>query len=303
MSKCCLCPRRCAADRENGELGYCRQKNKITVARSSLHMWEEPPISGKNGSGTVFFCGCSLRCVFCQNRDISRGRIAGTEVTPYELSRIMLDLQSAGAHNINLVTPTHFADLIAQAIEIAKPSLYIPVIYNCGGYELPGTIERMRGLIDIYMPDFKYFSSELSGKYSGAPDYCRVATEAVKAMYAQVGKIEFDSNGMLKKGVIVRHLVLPGCRHDSMKVLKTLAQAVPPDNGNILLSLMNQYTPDFALDCEYKNLHRKLTSFEYESVLEYAASLGFEGFCQQRSAASPSYTPDFGVKEKKGNQV
>ena len=291
MKKCMLCPRGCAVDRENGELGFCLQGSEMRVARSGLHFFEEPCISGKHGSGTVFFSGCSLRCVFCQNRDISRSENLGKTVTVDQLCEIMLSLESEGAHNINLVTPTHFADKIAETLEKIKGRLGIPVLYNSSGYERVETIRRLEGLVDIYMPDFKYYSSELSSEYSSAPDYCERASEAILEMYRQVGKYRFDGEGMLSGGLLVRHLVLPSCRKDSIEVLRHLARLLPP--SDILLSVMSQYTPEFALGCGYKNLERRVTSFEYSSVVEEADRLGFEGFAQGRASASSVYTPDF----------
>ena len=291
MKKCMLCPRGCAVDRESGELGFCSQGSEIRVARSGLHYFEEPCISGKRGSGTVFFSGCSLRCVFCQNRDISRSENLGKTVSVDQLCEIMLSLESEGAHNINLVTPTHFADKIAEALEKIKGRLGIPVLYNSSGYERVETLKRLEGLVDIYMPDFKYYSSELSSEYSSAPDYCERASDALLEMYRQVGKYRFDGEGMLSGGLLVRHLVLPSCRKDSVEVLRHLAKLLPPQD--ILLSVMSQYTPEFALGCGYKNLERRVTSFEYSSVVDEADRLGFEGFTQGRASASSVYTPDF----------
>ena len=270
---CGLCPRRCRVDRAAGEVGFCGVGSEVVVARTMLHMWEEPPISGTHGSGAVFFSGCSLRCVFCQNKPISHST-KGETVDEKGLVSIMLDLQSRGAHNINLVTPTHFADKIASALEKAKPMLKIPVVYNCGGYESVDTLRRFDGLVDIYLPDYKYASGELASEYSAAPDYPEVASAALREMVRLVGAPIFGSDGMLKRGVIVRHLVLPSTRRDSMKVLDRIADAAGV--SNVRLSLMSQYTPDFAEDCNIACLHRKVTSFEYDSVLDYAEKLGFD---------------------------
>ena len=293
MNECYLCPRLCGARRETGELGFCAQGAQMRVARASLHMFEEPPISATRGSGTVFFAGCSLRCVFCQNRAISRAeeKNMGREVSIDELCDIFFSLKEQGAHNINLVTPTHFADKIAIALECVKDKLSIPVIYNSSGYERVETLKMLDGLIDIYMPDFKYGSAECAARYSSASDYVEVATASVAEMFRQTGEPYFDSDGLLLRGTLVRHLVLPAHRKDSILALNTLAKAVPPNK--ILLSVMSQYTPDFALDSPYENLHRRLTSFEYNSVVDHASSLGFNGFAQSRSSASTSYTPDF----------
>lgn len=290
-SLCALCPRRCGADRASGEVGVCGQGNEIRISRAAPHMFEEPIISGQHGSGTVFFCGCPLRCVFCQNRDISRGHDAGRVVSAQALADIFLELQDLGVHNVNLVTPTHFARGIARALELAKPKLTIPVVYNTSGYELEESLKMFEGLVDIYMPDFKYVSSELSAKYSCAPDYAEVAERAIREMYRQVGRYQLGEDGMMTRGLLVRHLVLPAARHDSIAVLDTLARALPRED--ILLSLMSQYTPEFAQDAPYPELHRRITSFEYSSVVDHAQELGFEGFIQGRASASAKYTPDF----------
>ncbi|MBQ8849578.1 MAG: radical SAM protein [Clostridia bacterium] len=291
MSKCYLCPRMCGADRSAGERGVCSQGADIRVSRAALHQFEEPPISGSRGAGTVFFSGCSLRCVFCQNREISRGCDVGDEVSPRALADIFLRLEAEGAHNIDLVTPTHFADGVIAALEIARPRLSIPIVYNTSGYERVETLRRFEGLIDVYLPDFKYASGELAAKYSSARDYPEVASAALTEMHRQVGKYSYGEDGLLRRGLVVRHLVLPSHRQDSMAVLLRLSELLPV--GDILLSLMSQYTPEFAFDSEYKELRRRVTSFEYGSVLEYAHSLGFEGFMQGRSSASAKYTPDF----------
>lgn len=291
MAECTLCPRQCGADRALGELGFCGESNRITVSRASLHMWEEPPISGVRGSGTIFFCGCNLKCVFCQNRVISSGGGVRRELNADELSELMLELEAAGAHNINLVTPTHFSNSIALSLEQVRHKLKIPIVYNSSGYESLDALKRLDGLVDIYLPDFKYASPDLAKKYSSAPDYPEVALAAVSEMFRQVGECLFDDGGLMKKGLIVRHLVLPACRRDSMNVLSLIADTLPVKS--VRLSLMSQYTPEFALTCEYKNLHRKLTSFEYNSVLAHAESLGFDGYFQALSSASSQYTPNF----------
>ncbi len=289
--ECTLCPRMCGVRRDKGELGVCGQTDKMKIARISLHRFEEPPVSGKSGSGTVFFCGCSLGCVFCQNRDISRSQTVGAFYTPQELADAFLELEKKGAANINLVTPTHFADGVIAALEIVKPRLSIPVLYNTSGYERVETLRRYEGLIDIYMPDFKYMSKENAALYSSAPDYPDVALAALCEMYRQVGACKYGEDGMLVRGMLVRHLVLPGCRKDSIEVLTALTEALPKDD--ILVSIMSQYTPDFATDCPHKNLHRRLTRFEYDSVADFASSLGINGFIQELSSAKKDYTPDF----------
>ncbi|MBQ8388307.1 MAG: radical SAM protein [Clostridia bacterium] len=291
MSTCVLCPRECGVDREAGELGFCGAPDALKIARCAPHMWEEPVISGTKGSGAVFFSGCSLRCVFCQNRDISHGS-TGREVGEDELCEMLLRLAESGVHNLNFVTPTHYSDKISAILQKIKPQLKIPVVWNCGGYEKPETLAMLDGLVDIYLPDFKYADPALAEKYSAAPDYPQVASAAVSQMFGQVGPVVIGEDGLMKKGVIVRHLVLPGCRKDSISVLDRLAVLLPPKD--IFLSLMSQYTPEFASDCEFANLHRRVTNFEYESVLRHADELGFVGFCQDRNSATEKYTPDFG---------
>lgn len=290
MIKCFLCPRECGTARELHR-GYCGEMDTAVISRAALHMWEEPPISGTRGSGTIFFCGCNLKCVFCQNKTISRGGGTRKEVSSDELADIMLSLEAQGAHNINLVTPTHFAHKVIDALYKVRHKLTIPVVYNSSGYEKAETLKSFEGLVDIYLPDFKYASGELAALYSCAPDYPEVARAAIKEMFRQTGDYKIDEDQIMQKGVIVRHLVLPSCRRDSISVLDIIADTLPVND--IKLSLMSQYTPEFALDCEFKNLHRKLTSFEYNSVLGHAIELGFDGYFQHISSASSSYTPDF----------
>ena len=289
MASCALCPRRCGVDRTAGQVGVCGVTDTLRVARIAPHMWEEPPISGSRGSGTVFFTGCSLRCIFCQNRTISREGL-GKTYTEEELTAAILSLRDQGVHNINFVTPTHYTSTIARILERIKPTLGIPVVWNCGGYESMETLRMLEGLVDIYLPDFKYFSPDLSRDYSAAPDYPAIATEAVREMYRQTGPYT-EEKDLAKRGVIIRHLVLPGCRADSMNVLRHIASILPP--AEIRISVMRQYTPDFAADAPYKNLHRRVTDFEYTSVLDEAARLGLVGFSQGKDAATKAYTPDF----------
>lgn len=290
MSLCNACPRKCNTPRGEGKYGVCGVPDIFRVARIAPHMWEEPPISGTRGSGTVFFSGCSLRCVFCQNRPISReGR--GEDMSDAELMRRILALQDEGVHNINFVTPTHYATRLRGLLEQLKPKLRVPVVYNCGGYEDADTLRGLEGLVDIYLPDFKYISPDLSRDYSGAANYAEVARAALTEMFRQVGDVQFDADGMMTRGMIVRHLVLPGCRHDSIAVLRELAAMLPV--SDIRLSLMAQYTPDFAKDCPHANLHRRVTTFEYTSVLRVADELGFDGYMQSPEAATAAYTPEF----------
>ena len=290
MSVCDLCPRACGVDRDVS-LGFCASPESAAVSRVSLHMWEEPSISGERGSGTIFFSGCNLRCVFCQNKAISRGDADAALYGADALAELMLRVEEMGAHNINLVTPTHFVKTIAKALEKIKSTLSIPVVYNSSGYELVSSLKMLDGLVDVYLPDFKYASGELAKKYSSAPDYPEIAKSALTEMYRQTGAVSFDGDGIIRRGVIVRHLVLPSHRKDSIAVLDELAELLPI--ADIRLSLMSQYTPEFAKDCEYKELHRRVTSFEYNSVLDHALSLGFEGYFQHRSSATANYTPDF----------
>ena len=293
MSNCNICPRRCNIDRSKVK-GYCGEGEKIRIARIAPHHFEEPPISHKNGSGTVFFSGCNMRCAYCQNKEISRNG-KGKEYSEKELIEAIIELQKSGVHNINLVTPTHFADKIAKVLGEMKVKnlLSVPVVYNTSGYESVETLKIFDGLVDIYMPDIKYFSPELSKKYSGAPDYFEVAMSAIEEMLRQRGKYRYSESdqALLASGVLIRHLVLPSHRKDSIEILTRLSEHIDP--SAILLSIMSQYTPDFALDTPYTELHRKITSFEYSSVCDKAASLGFVGFTQSRASASKSYTPDF----------
>ncbi len=290
---CTLCPCECAVDRTL-QVGRCGMSNQIVVSRAAPHMWEESGISGTRGSGTIFFAGCNLRCIFCQNRTISHER-RGRIVSEQELVEVILRLQAAGVHNINLVTPTHYTDLLAGVLAKARPQLSIPVVWNSSGYESPASLRLLEGLVDIYLPDFKYLSPELATRYSAVPDYAECATKALLEMYRQVGPISFDEEGLITRGMIVRHLVLPGHRADSIAVLDHIASILPLQD--IRVSIMRQYTPEFALNTPYKNLHRRLTDFEYHSVLDEATRLGLVGYCQSKDSADHSYTPDFRTNE------
>lgn len=287
---CMQCPRKCGVDRRDG-VGFCGASDEIRLARAALHPWEEPCISGANGSGTLFFVGCNLRCVYCQNRRISRCGEVGVAVSDGQLEDIMLQLQSEGAANINLVTPTPYASQLAPILKRVREKLRIPVVYNCGGYESAETLRMLDGLVDVYLPDFKYFSPQLAEQYSAAVDYAAVATEALDEMLRQTGAPVMGQDGLMKRGVMVRHLVLPGCREDSIRILIFLKERY--GNQKFLLSLMSQYTPAFADGDAPKNLRRRVTSFEYDQVLDVADRLGFEGYLQSRSSAVSDYTPDF----------
>ena len=290
MKKCSLCPRNCGVNRLDGQKGFCGVDAEILVARAALHMWEEPCISGKEGSGAVFFSGCSLGCGFCQNNKISRGQ-TGKKITVEYLAELFFQLQGQGANNINLVTAGHFLPQVALALENARAhGLKIPVVYNSSGYEKADTLKILEGLVDIYLPDFKYMDPELAEKYSHAPDYPQIAKAALKEMVQQVGTPEFDERGMMKKGVIVRHLLLPGHVKNSREVLKYLYETY---GDRIYISIMNQYTPMPAMKDDPK-LSRKVTDREYERLLDYALSLGLNnGFIQEGETAKESFIPEF----------
>lgn len=291
MSACELCPRRCGADRAAGKTGFCRLPEGVFVARAAPHFYEEPPISGTRGSGTIFFEGCTLRCVFCQNRDISRGA-SRPPLTDAELLSLFGELYRAGVHNFNLVSPTPYVRALCRVLPEVKKRYPLPVVYNTGGYERVETLRQLAGLVDIYLPDFKYADPALSAAFSGAADYPGAAASAVSEMARQTGKPLFDSEGMLRRGTVVRHLVLPGHRADSFAVLMRLAELFPA-RDEILLSLMRQYTPDFAPADAPRELHRRVTTFEYTKVLSLCETLGFQGFSQQKGAADKGFTPDF----------
>lgn len=288
--QCNICPRRCGADRENGSLGFCGASNKIRIARAALHFWEEPCLSGKNGAGTVFFSHCNMKCVYCQNYRIST-RGAGHEVSIGELAEIFLDLQSQGANNIDLVTPTHYALDIAEAVKKAKNSgLHIPVLYNCGGYESVETLKRLEGLIDIYMPDMKYYRDKYAVKYSSAPRYFETACAALEEMYRQTGAFVLDENGIMQSGVIVRHMMLPGLMLDTKKIMDYLFDTY---GNNIYISLMSQYTPLKNVE-RFPELNRKIDMKKYNSIVDYCMNRGMENvFIQEGSAAKESFIPCF----------
>ena len=286
---CSLCPRMCNLDRQV-TTGYCGVKNTIRVARAALHFWEEPCISGEEGSGAVFFTGCNLRCVFCQNYQIARAE-QGKEITVERLAEIFLELQAQKANNINLVTATHYVPQVAEALSIAKTKgLHIPVVYNCGGYELVETLKLLEGLVDIYLPDFKYVDNERAKRYSRAEDYPEVAKKALAEMVRQQPEAEFDERGIMTKGVIVRHLMLPGGIKDSKAVVNYLYETY---GHQIYISLMNQYTP-LPHVADYPEIDRKLKKFEYDRLVDFAISLGVEnGFIQEGETAKESFIPAF----------
>lgn len=290
LKDCTLCPRECHVNRTAGQKGYCGASAGLVVGRAALHMWEEPCISGKEGSGTVFFSGCALGCVYCQNRAISKG-MAGKAITTERLAEIFIELQEKGANNINLVTPDHYVPHIIEALDISrKKGLVIPVVYNCSGYEKVETLKLLEGYVDIYLPDFKYMSDEPAGKYSNCKDYSRVAEKAIAEMVRQVKEARFDERGIMQKGVIVRHLVLPGYLEDSKRIIKYLYDTY---GDRIFISIMNQYTP-MIQNGRYPELDRKITDEEYEEIVDYAIKIGVEnGFIQEGETASESFIPDF----------
>ena len=286
MAECRLCPRRCGIDRSM-KAGFCGCTDRIRVAKYMLHFGEEPCISGTRGSGAIFFSGCSLKCVFCQNYPISHD-MKGEDITAERLEQMMYELRDKGAHNINLVTGTHFADSIAEVLGRCREKLGIPVVYNCGGYECIETLNKLDGLVDIYLPDLKYYSKEMSQKYSAAPDYFEKAMPALKEMLRQQPEALFDEDGMMKRGVIVRHLVLPKGYRDSMKLLDEIAGL----EHRPLVSIMRQYTPCYDAG-RYPEINRKVTSFEYEKVVGHCADLGLEGFMQEKGCDTLDMTPEF----------
>lgn len=290
MSDCTLCPRDCHVDRANGRKGYCRETDELVVARAALHMWEEPCISGENGSGTVFFSGCPVGCVYCQNRSIALGK-TGKKISVERLADIFLELQVQGANNINLVTPTHYVPQIIQAVIVArKNGLSLPIVYNSGGYEKTETLALLDGIVDVYLPDLKYISPAIARKYSNCADYFTFAAAAVKEMVRQVGEPAFDQNGMMTRGVIVRHMTLPGYLQDSKDVIDYLHNTF---GNSIFISIMSQYTPMPAMQ-KFPEINQALAPADYEELVEYAVSIGVEnGFIQDGEAAQESFIPAF----------
>lgn len=291
MSDCTLCPRACHADRLSGQKGFCGQDAELAAARAALHFWEEPCISGCSGSGTVFFSGCSLQCVFCQNHDIALGK-SGRKISVERLAEVFLELQAKGAANINLVTPSHFIPQICLALEQARSAgLSVPIVYNSSGYEETASLELLEGRIDIYLPDLKYFSPEAAAKYSHAPGYFEKASAAIAEMLRQVGKPVFDAGtGLLKKGVLVRHLLLPGQSADSKKILRYLHDTYYND---IYVSIMNQYTP-LPHVAAFPEINREITDSEYGKILDFADKIGIEqGYMQEGGTAAESFIPSF----------
>ena len=291
LKECRLCPRECGVNRLAGQKGRCGAVGeKVKVARAALHYWEEPCISGSRGSGAVFFSYCPLGCVYCQNREISRGD-AGKEIPVSRLAEIFLELQGKQAHNINLVTPTHYVPQIILALREAKEKgLSIPVVFNCGGYEKPETLKLLEGLVDVWLPDFKYVSTEHAAKYSGAADYLENAKAALSEMVRQAGKPVFDIHGIMTRGVIVRHLVLPGMSKESKKILRYLHRTY---GDRIYLSIMSQFTPLENVK-DYPEIDRTVTESEYENLLDFAMNIGIENaYIQEGGTADESFIPPF----------
>lgn len=293
---CRLCPRNCGINRYE-QIGYCKSPPVPSVARAALHMWEEPCISGVHGSGTIFFSGCTLRCCFCQNYQISSEGF-GKNISVIRLSELFLELQEQHAHNINLVTATQYLPSVTEALDLVKGQLKIPVVYNCGGYEKVDTIKTLEPYVDIWLPDLKYQSSTLSDRYSKASDYFTVAKAAICQMIAQTGSPVFENCraaekdvDILKKGVILRHMILPGQKEDSITLMHWIHENL--EKGTYLLSLLSQYTPFYKSE-NYPEINRRITTYEYEKVLDTAINLGLtEGYMQEKSSAKEEYTPSF----------
>lgn len=302
MSVCNLCPRACKIDRKEsldskGALGYCQSAMRPVISRAALHHWEEPCIAGTRGAGTVFFAGCNLSCVYCQNYEISERR-KGIEVSVERLREIYFELIAQGAHNIDLVTPTHYTHAIFQSLREPLP---VPVVYNCGGYESVHTVAFLRKKVQCWLPDLKYYDREAAKRYSDAPDYFEKATAAIEQMFRQTGPYEMDENGILQKGVLIRHLILPGQVEDTKRILEYIAETFEP--GDVLFSLMRQYTP-YGRAAEFPEINRKITDEEYEECESYMEELGIiDGYVQQKESSDKAYIPAFdgtGVEKQLG---
>lgn len=289
-TNCHLCPRECGADRTRGK-GACKVGNTITAARAALHMWEEPCLSGEEGSGAVFFSGCNLGCVYCQNREIALGH-SGKVITEERLCEIYMELQEKRANNINLVTAGHYLPIVIDSIKHArKQGLTIPIVYNSSGYEKVEAIQALDGVVDIFLPDFKYINKETAAKYSNAPDYPEVAKRALAQMVKQTGKAQFDDREMMTRGVIVRHLILPDHIEESKETIHYLYETY---GNQIYISIMNQYTPMLGIEKRFPELGRTITQKEYDKVVDYAIDLGVEnGFIQEGETAKDSFIPQF----------
>lgn len=290
LTACRRCPRDCGVDRKSGRTGVCGVDAGIYIARAALHMWEEPCISGESGSGTVFFSGCPLRCIYCQNARIADATI-GKQITVERLAEIFQELAWKGAANINLVTPTHYTEEIIQAARLARDrGFQLPIVYNCSGYEKVETLRKLEGIVDIYLTDFKYMDTDLAGEYSHAPDYPVVAKAALQEMVRQQSIPVFDPRGMMQRGVIVRHLLLPGAVRQAKEILEYVYHTY---GNQIYISIMNQYTPLPQVE-EHPKLGRRVTGREYDRLLDYAVSLGIEqAFIQEGGTAKDSFIPAF----------
>lgn len=303
LENCRLCPRQCGVNRRAGEKGFCGAVGeKVRVARAALHFWEEPCISGERGSGTVFFSWCTMRCVFCQNREIRSGE-AGADITIERLADIFLEQQGRGAHNINLVTPTHYLPQIILALEMARErGLTLPVVYNTSGYERAEMLRLLEGVVDVWLPDFKYLTDALAKEYSGAPGYSETALAALDEMVRQAGEPQFDDDGMMTRGVIIRHLCLPGHLEESRQVVKTLFERY---GNTVYYSLMNQYTPP-PQKLRWPNLNERFPDKDYDQLIDFAVDLGLEnGFVQEEGTAEESFIPAFdlsGVLPEENNE-
>ena len=305
LKECSLCPRMCKVNRIDNEKGMCRAPSSAKVSLAALHQWEEPCISGENncscvygnssgrGSGAVFFTGCNLKCVFCQNFEISQHDY-GKEVSIEHLAQIFLNLQKQGAYNINLVSPTHFVPQIKEALVIAKSNnLNIPIIYNTNGYENVETLSSLEGLVDVYLPDLKYYNDNYAIRYSKAPHYFEYAAKAILEMYRQVGSPQFNDKGLITKGLIIRHLMLPGLLRDSKNILKWISENLPK---SIYISLMSQYTPMHKAN-DFKELNSRIHKIQYDACIEYFFKIGLEnGYVQELSSATDTYTPAFDLR-------
>ena len=292
LESCTICPHNCNVNRLEGKMGRCRSSNNVKVALSSLHYAEETCISGKNGSGTVFFSNCNLRCIYCQNYEISQeGK--GSEITIEELAKIFIDEQTKGAHNINLVTPTMYVPQIIESLKIAKRNgLKVPIIYNTNGYENVETIKKLEGYVDIYLPDLKYYYNDLARKYSKVDNYFEIATSAIKEMYNQVKTSEFDDRGIMKKGMVIRHLILPGEVENSKMVLKWINENLPKD---IYVSLMAQYFPTYKAK-NIENINRKISKEEYKEIEDFLYSLELDnGYIQELGEHEEEYVPEWNI--------
>jgi putative pyruvate formate lyase activating enzyme len=293
LKSCKICPRQCGMNRFE-KAGVCGAGAEVLAAKAFLHQWEEPCISGEKGSGTIFFSGCNMKCVFCQNYEISQNTsdtFLGKEISTQRLAEVFLQLQAQGAHNINLVSPSPYAMNIIEAVRKAKAAgLHLPIIYNTNGYELEETIDALNGIVDVYLPDIKYSNDSYSLKYSGVSNYFKEASKAVKAMYAQVGYPEFDENGLIRKGLIIRHLILPGLMEDSKNIFRWIRENI---GKYAYVSIMCQYTPMYRSQ-EFKEINRKISSAEYEEVIDCFFEAGLEnGFMQELESASSDFTPNF----------